>query len=555
MLHCLILASLLIAGAAAAQDLTLTPFASGFTRPVAIAHAGDSRLFVVQKNGVIRVVQSDGTVLPTPFLDLTGQVATGNEQGLLGLAFHPDHANNGFFYIDYTDTAGDTVVARYSVSGDPNVADAGSATTLLTVDQPFANHNGGDLHFGPADGYLYISLGDGGAFCDPGDEAQDGASLLGKMLRIDVDGGAPYAVPASNPFVGPDGVADEIWAVGLRNPWRFSFDRATHDLYIGDVGQNRNEEIDFQPASSAGGENYGWDCREGFDAASLAPSSCGTTAACMPLTMFTEPVTDYDHSEGCSVTGGFVYRGSSIPALVGTYLYSDYCAGELLGLTTTNGGMSWSAESFGTPVANLFPTAFGEDVAGELYVASDTGTVYRVRSAATPPPCPAAPVAGCKSTTKSLLNAKQSAEPAKRKLIWKWLLGSATTPAELGDPLDGTAYHLCLYAGTASAGLDIALPGGSTWKPIGDVGYKYKDLGATSDGAFKATFKSGVQNKAKLLLKARGANLDLSALPLGVADTLTAQLIRNDSGICWEAVYPAAAIVLDDGTKLKAKIP
>ena len=553
---CAVVVGVALAGTAAAQDIVLAPFATGFTRPVAIAHAGDARLFVVEKRGVIRVVQSDGTVLPTPFLDLTGQVATGNEQGLLGLAFHPDYADNGFFYINYTDTAGDTVVARYTVSGDPNVADEDSALPVLAVDQPFANHNGGDLHFGPADGYLYISLGDGGAFCDPADNAQNGASLLGKLLRIDVDTGSPYAIPPDNPFVGPDGIADEIWAVGLRNPWRIRFDRLTHDLYIGDVGQNRNEEIDFQPAASAGGENYGWDCREGFEAASLAPSSCNTTAPCLPLTMFTEPVTAYSHANGCSVTGGVVYRGSAIPELAGTYLYADYCAGELLTLRTADGGMTWDEGSFGTPVANLFPTAFSEDVAGEVYVASDAGTVYRVERAATPPPCPAEPAAGCSAPGKSLLIIKRAADPAKSKLTWKWLKGPALTQADFGDPVDGsTAYHLCLYAGTASAGLDVGLPGGSHWKAIGTKGFKYKDPAAAVDGAINASLKGGNAGKSKLLLKAKGQSLDLSALPLGISDALTAQLIRNDSSTCWAATYPAASIRVDTGDSFKAKAP
>ena len=544
--------SLVAATRAVALDVALTPFATGLDRPVVVTHAGDSRLFVVEKTGYIRVVQSDGTVLPTPFLDLHTQVSTGNEQGLLGLAFHPNYGSNGFFYVDYTDTAGDTQVVRYTVSGNPDVANAGSATTVLSVGQPFANHNGGDLHFGP-DGYLYISLGDGGAACDPGDEAQNGTSLLGKLLRIDVDAGSPYAIPPSNPFAGPDGVADEIWAVGLRNPWRFSFDRLTGDLWIGDVGQNAREEIDFEPASVSGGRNYGWDCREGLFSAADAPSSCSTTATCMPLTLFTEPVHDYDHGSGCSVTGGVRYRGSS-PALSGIYVFSDYCAGEILGLTTSDGGTTWTEQSLGTPVANLFPTAFGEDVAGELYVASDGGTVYRVQPAAEAPPCPSSPSSGCAAPGKAKLLAKQSGDPSKRKLLWKWLKGPALAQGDFGDPTAGTSYRLCLYAGTTSVALSVGVPGGSSWQAVSTSGYKYKDGTAGGDGAFQLSLKGGAAGKSKLLLKAKGANLDLGALPLGPTSTpLVTQLIRNDDAACWEATF--ASLATDDGTQLKASLP
>lgn len=549
----LVAAVLLAASPGLALDAALVPFASGFTRPVKITHAGDSRLFVVEKGGPINVVQSNGTVLGTPFLDLTGQVATGNEQGVLGLAFHPDYGSNGFFYVSYTDTGGDTQIVRYTVSGNPDVANAGSGFPILSVNQPFSNHNGGDIHFGP-DGYLYIGLGDGGAACDPGDEAQDGASLLGKMLRIDVDGGSPYAIPAGNPYVGPDGIADEIWAVGLRNPWRFSFDRGTGDLYIGDVGQNRLEEVDFQPAASSGGENYGWDCREGFDAASVAPSNCGTTATCMPLSLFTEPIHDYSHADGCSITGGYVYRGAASPALTGLYIYADYCVGELLALSTTNGGMTWTTQSLGTPVNNLFPTTFGEDAAGEVYVAGDNGNVYRISAAAPPATCPASP-ASCTATSKATLKAKQGSDPAKSKLIWKWLNGPSLTQGDFGDPLAGTAYSLCLYAGTASAGIDIAIPAFTGWKTVSTSGYKFTDKTAAGDGAFKASLKAGTAGKSKLLVKAKGSNLDLAALPLNVASQLTVQLVRNDDPACWEATFPAASITTDDGSQVKAKLP
>ena len=541
------------AAAAAAQDVVLQPVVSGLTRPVVVTHAGDARLFIVEKSGYIRIVDAGGSLLPTPFLDIHTLVSTGNEQGLLGLAFHPNYASNGFFYVNYTDTSGDTQVVRYAVSGDPDVADAGSDTPVIDVAQPFANHNGGDLHFGP-DGFLYISIGDGGAGCDPGDEAQDGASLLGKLLRIDVDSGSPYAVPPSNPFVGPDGIADEIWSVGLRNPWRFSFDRTTGDLWIGDVGQNAFEEIDYQPASSSGGENYGWDCREGFASAASA-SGCGTTAVCLPLTMFTEPVHDFSHGDGCSVTGGYRYRGSASPGLAGVYVFSDYCNGELRGLTTSDGGMTWDLQSLRPADGGLNPTAFGEDIDGELYVASDGGTIYRLTVASDAPPCPATPTGGCLAAGKAKILAKQTGDPSKNKLLWKWIKGPALGQDDFGDPTASTSYRLCLYAGTAALDLGAGIAGGSSnWDPISTSGWKYKDSTAGGDGVFKATLKGGTAGKSKILLKAKGNNLDLGALPLGLtSEPLVTQLIRNDDDACWEAIF--TTLTADDASQLKGKTP
>jgi len=331
---------------------------------------GDSaRLFIVLQGGVIRVVRHD-TLLVTPFLDLTSQVSTGGEQGLLGLAFHPQHATNGRVYVHYTNSAGDTRVVRYTVSADPNVANPASAETVLTQTQPFANHNGGMLAFGP-DGFLYIGLGDGGSGGDPQNNAQTMTTLLGKMLRIDVNGAAPYTVPASNPFAGQTGVRPEIWASGLRNPWRYSFDRLTGDLYIGDVGQGAREEINVQAAASpgGGGENYGWRLMEG--------STC-FVAFCSPAGL-TMPVHDYTHNDGCSVTGGYVYRGTRVPALTGHYLYADYCDGWVRSFRWLSGAATdhrdWPSLAPGGPISS-----FGEDGRGELYVVvhGGRGAVYRV---------------------------------------------------------------------------------------------------------------------------------------------------------------------------------
>jgi len=330
--------------------------ASGLVRPVALQPDGSGRLFVIEKIGRIRIIEND-QLIETPFLDISERVgSTGNEQGLLGLTFHPQYAQNGRFFVNYTDNNGNTVLARFQVSSEPNVADPKSEVKILGVDQPFANHNGGGLAFGP-DGYLYAGLGDGGSQGDPFGNAQNTSVLLGKILRLDVDSAEPYAVPADNPF------GNEVWAYGLRNPWRFSFDKLTNDLYIGDVGQNTWEEIDFLPAGSPGGTNFGWNFREG------AHDYKGGGPAGM-----VDPIAEYSHSEGgCSVTGGYVYRGS-MAEWNGIYLYADYCTGLIWGLIQSDGG--WQSQ----PLFDLDVTitSFGQDAPGELYLLSDNGGVFRL---------------------------------------------------------------------------------------------------------------------------------------------------------------------------------
>lgn len=358
----------------------LSPYAGGFFLPVKIASSGipgDGRLFVVEQNGYIRIVDAGGAVRPTPFLDLSDHIVWGGEQGLLGLVFHPDYAGNGYFYVNYTRLDGDSVIARYSVSGDPNVADPGSEFVILGFEQPYANHNGGDLAFGP-DGYLYIPTGDGGSFGDPQENAQSLGSLLGKVLRIDVDGGSPYAIPPDNPFVGTPNALPEIWAFGLRNPWRFSFDRQTGDMFIGDVGQGSWEEIDFQPAASAGGENYGWDCYEGNHSYELT--------GCSPLPSdYVFPIYEYSHAVGHAVTGGYVYRGSAYPSLLGAYFFADFADARLWSLFFN--GTTWELTPHGVFAGRNFST-FGEDNSGELYVADySSGQVLRLQATA-PTPTP-----------------------------------------------------------------------------------------------------------------------------------------------------------------------
>jgi hypothetical protein len=354
----------------------LQPVAQGLDFPLALATPpGDPRLFVAEKGGRIRVVR-DGAVLPVPFLDVSGAVSEGGEQGLLGLAFHPQYATNGRFYIDFTDRQGDTRIVAYRVSADPNVADPASADTLLRIAQPFANHNGGHLAFGP-DGMLYVAMGDGGAGGDPQGHAQNAGDLLGSLLRIDVNGPSGYAVPADNPFVGQAGARPEVWDLGLRNPWRFSFDRATGDLYIADVGQGAREEVDVSPAAAGGagrGANYGWPRTEGL--------SCYGAATC-DRTGFVPPVLDYGHTDGCSITGGYVYRGAAIPALQGLYFYSDFCSGWVRSFRLANGQATEQHEWPALKPGGTVPS-FGEDAAGELYVLdagngdAGSGTVYRV---------------------------------------------------------------------------------------------------------------------------------------------------------------------------------
>ena len=344
---------------------------SGLTSPVLItAPPGDlSRLFVVQQNGVILILQGDEPLAP-PFLDIGALVTFSGEQGLLGLAFHPEYATNGHFFVYYTDTNGDNRVVRYTVSGDPDVADAASDTLVLHIPHPdFGNHNGGMLAFGP-DGMLYIAPGDGGGGGDPDENAQDLGVLLGKMLRIGVDA-LPYTIPTDNPFVGTAGARGEIWAYGLRNPWRFSFDRETGDLYIGDVGQGSWEEVNAQAAASGGGENYGWDIMEG--------THCFEPMVGCDMTDLVLPVVEYaNDGSTCAVTGGYVYRGSAVTSWIGHYLYADFCDGFVRSFRY-EGGVAIDERDWTTDLAGLSQvSSFGEDAAGELYITTLGGNIYRI---------------------------------------------------------------------------------------------------------------------------------------------------------------------------------
>lgn len=376
----LVVLSLLISASTAWGFITTELVADGLNRPIFVtAPDGDDRLFIVEQQGTVQLLK-DGSLLPDPFLDINSVVmnpSAWSEQGLLGFAFHPDYGTNRYFFVHYTDLFGDTVIARYETQAtNPDEADVSSAVIILEYDQPAGNHNGGSLAFGP-DGYLYFAFGDGGGAEDPNNNAQNPQSLLGKMIRLDVDP-LPYTAPISNPFVGNANVLDEIWAFGLRNPYRWSFDRLTGDLWIGDVGQYLWEEVDFQPASSDGGENYGWRLMEGFHCFN-PPADCGADT-------LTLPIHEFGHAGGnCSITGGAVYRGADIPELQGYYLFGDYCSNQV-----------WALEYDGSEVTTFLPltefvnpggqlsslAAIGEDGVGELYLVDregvDTGEIYKI---------------------------------------------------------------------------------------------------------------------------------------------------------------------------------
>ena len=349
-----------------ASNYRWEPVVSELENPIGFENAGDGsgRLFIVEQAGLI-LIWKDGALLDQPFLDIRDRVGSNSsEQGLLGLAFHPRYTENGYFFVNYTDKNGDTHIARFSVSAqEPDRADPASEEQLIFQPQPYPNHNGGSVVFGP-DGYLYLGLGDGGSGGDPQGNGQSTQTLLGKILRIDVDAGDPYAIPPDNPFVGGGGLP-EIYAYGLRNPWRFSFDRLTGDMYIADVGQNKWEEIDFLPAGGPPGANFGWNLREGlhrFEGVSLGND-------------FIDPVAEYDHSLGCSVTGGFVYRGASLPEWQGVYLYGDYCSGRVWGLLHNPDG-SWQNALLFETGSNI--SSFGLDQSGELYLVDYGGNVYHL---------------------------------------------------------------------------------------------------------------------------------------------------------------------------------
>ena len=360
------------------QEISIELLASGFDSPIGIKHAGDDRLFVVEQDGIIKIINADGSVNSTPYLDIDDRVInTGNERGLLGLAFHPNYSSNGYVFVNYINNSGNTVISRFVANpGDDSTVDPSTEAIFLTFSQPYSNHNGGDLAFGD-DGYLYIATGDGGSGGDPENRSQNLTTFLGKMLRINVNnsqGGNNYAIPTDNPFVGNSSALDEIWAYGLRNPWRFSFDRLTNDLWIADVGQFEIEEIN-RVANTDDGLNYGWRCYEG--------NSVFNNSGCPSMSTMTFPIAQYTHSSSgafkCSITGGYVYRGSIYTTLVGKYLFADYCSNEI-GVLSFNGS-TWDMD-FSQQFSGNGWTAFGEGLDGEIYIAGrDSGSIYHITDA------------------------------------------------------------------------------------------------------------------------------------------------------------------------------
>lgn len=345
-------------------EVALSEIASGLEQPVHLtAPVDDDRIFIVEQPGRIRVLR-EGSVLPTPYLDITDRVGSGGERGLLSVAFHPRFAENGYLYLNYTDRSGNTQIERYTADPDADTVDPASAALLLAVEQPFGNHNGGLNVFGP-DNLLYIGLGDGGSGGDPQGNGQNTSTLLGSILRIDVDGVEPYEIPDDNPFASGGG-RPEIWAYGLRNPWRFSFDEETERVYVADVGQREWEEVNVEPAGE-GGLNYGWNILEG--------SHCFDTSEC-DTTGLVLPALEYSHDEGCSVTGGVVYRGAAVPSLVGHYVYADYCEGWIRSFRYDHGRTEDAVEWDVGDIGRI--TSFGTDAADELYVLTAGGQVYRV---------------------------------------------------------------------------------------------------------------------------------------------------------------------------------
>ncbi|MPS72159.1 MAG: T9SS type A sorting domain-containing protein [Chryseobacterium sp.] len=361
----LFILSFALASGLSAQQIILEEFATA-SNPVEIiaSPTNDNRLFVVQQSGTIRILNTDGTFETNNFLNITDRVNFSGEMGLLGLAFHPQFATNRYFYVYYNRAGRTITVSRFTAnSADPNTADPTTEKVMLSIEKPFTNHNGGSIHFG-ADGYLWISTGDGGSGGDPNNNGQNKNSLLGKLLRIDVNSENAYNIPPDNPFVGTDG-ADEIWSYGLRNGWKYSFDKTTNNIWIADVGQNLIEEINRVPTTSAG-INYGWRCYEGNNAYN--------TAGCANASTMTFPIVDYDHSGGkCSITGGYVYRGNLYPDLVGKYIFADYCSTQIGILDNTT--ITWTSAFSG----NNF-TTFGEDNQKQLYIAASNGKIFKVKS-------------------------------------------------------------------------------------------------------------------------------------------------------------------------------
>lgn len=497
---------------------------SGLSQPVDIVSPrdGTGRLFLVQQTGAIRVVRN-GAIQPTSFIDLSGLITPGGEQGLLGLAFHPQYATNRQFFVNYT-RAGDgaTIVARYTANpNNPDIADPQSATTLLTIAQPYSNHNGGSVKFG-ADGFLYIGMGDGGSSNDPQLRAQDKTTLLGKILRIDVNSGNPYAIPPGNPFPNGVGGLPEIFAIGLRNPWRISFDRLNGDFWIGDVGQGAVEEIDLLPAGAGAGANLGWRVLEGNQCTGLSgPVTCTDPT-------LTAPVITYTHTVGCSVTGGFVYRGQAVPALVGQYLYGDFCSGRLWA-AQKNGAGQWIPALLGDTTFGI--SAFGEDEAGELYFADyGAGDIYKFADNA-----PASPILAMTSTSLNFGNVVVGVTSAAQTItVTNAGAGTLTLASLTGGTGSGRSAEF-LRTGTCANGTMLTGAQSCTivyqFKP-GQTGARSAVLAIASDGgnASLALAGTGVAAGQTPVLTPSATSLSFGSVNLGSSSATQTITVTNTGG-------------------------
>ncbi len=485
---------------------------SGLSAPVALTHANDDRLFVTEKVGRVRVVRN-GSLLAVPFLDISALVRSGGEQGLLSVAFHPQYPQTPWLFVNYTDTNGDTVIARYSVGANPDRADPGSGVTLLTVGQPFGNHNGGQLQFGP-DGMLWIATGDGGSGDDPQCNAQR-AGLLGKMLRLDVDTNSAsppfHGIPADNPFVGNGEQPDEVWATGLRNPWRFSFDRQSGDLWIADVGQNQREEVNRVGFGTAGGQNFGWKMMEGGRCRNQSAGCPGPIPPC-GSPAYTAPVLEYNHSSGCAVTGGYVYRGNDAPALVGRYIYGDYCSGTIWAGEQLAGTSSYTSRLL--PIAVTQLSSFGEDSSGELYVVSESGRIDRIVQ-----------TTGASTGRLALV---------ERQVTVSESAGSVLVVATRSEGTEGAvSAEVRSVAGSANPGVDYAADAVTLFWADGEAGAKTAEITILDDAIEEP------DETFEVLLAAGEGGVNLDATPLTVT-------IRDDDLVLGECTTAGDTACLQD---------
>ncbi|WKZ67385.1 MAG: PQQ-dependent sugar dehydrogenase [Flavobacteriales bacterium] len=512
--------------------LQVEQVATGLTRITDISHCGDDRLFLTLQGGTIRILDADNTLLATPFLNITSRVnSSGNEQGLLGLAFDPDYSTNGRFYVYYTNGSGSGTsrISRFTVSADPNVADPDSEEILYTAAQPYTNHNGGDIEFGP-DGYLYIGFGDGGSGGDPQNLAQNMSSPLGKMIRIDVSGETGWAVPPDNPFVGQTSVLPEIWASGLRNPWRWGFDAETGDLWIGDVGQNAVEEVSYWPAGDNSGPNFGWRCYEA--------NATYNTGGCQPASAYVTPATSHIQSQQgwCSVIGGRVYRGGTYWRIEGRYIYTDYCGGQFYGLRRDEFGAWVRTQHLASGLYGF--SCIGENSGGELFAGNNSnGRLYRIKEAC-PAPAPVIALDGNGLVSTAALG-------------YQWYLNGTAIPGAVGQsytPTENGDYRVLANTETGcqifsniieitTTGLAEGDASGATVRPIPADAVIWVDGIRAPGAAAELLDAQGRRVRAAAPLNSGSIALDTQELPAGL---YTVRLLGPDGTVLLRRNVPVA---------------